>query len=161
MLGLFKVTWPALGTSCVLAHEFVVQNVPQGILGWVNLAAIATIVAGIFVVARYRAALEASDKAGSAISRERDAEHERAERLQGDVSSWDVQIAQIQAELDGRPDLEAHQRLLERMLERSESHAASAQRRDELLVANLTELTLTLKEIRTAVVPPDRPIRED
>lgn len=151
MLDLLKVTWPGVVAVGVLA-----QQIPQGIIGWVNAGAIATIVAGIFVVARYRAALEASEKSATAVVRERDAEHERAERLQGDIAERDVELAKVKAELESRPDLEAHQRLLERMLERSESHAASGQRRDELLVATLTAVSSSLDLIRIAVVPPER-----
>jgi len=75
---------------------------------YINLVAIVTIIAGVLVVARYRGALEASDKAGAAAMRERDAERDRSERLQEKL----VDIQAKLTELEGRPNLDQHAELL-------------------------------------------------
>ena len=75
---------------------------------YINLVAIVTIIAGVLVVARYRGALEASDKAGAAAMRERDAERDRSERLQEKL----VDIQAKLTELEARPNLDQHAELL-------------------------------------------------
>jgi hypothetical protein len=67
----------------------------------VNFVAMAVIIAGVFVVARYKAALEASQAAAGAWKEERDATVSHLERVERD----NTDLRATKAALEQRPDL--------------------------------------------------------
>ena len=71
------------------------------ITGALNMAALAVLLAGVFVVARYRAALSAADATAKAWQQERDAALARADRVTEEL----VKAAAENAALKSRPDL--------------------------------------------------------
>lgn len=68
----------------------------------VDIAALATLVAGVFVVARYRATIDTQDKSGDALIRELEAAQSRNERLEKQLAEknaeW-VKFSEEQREL--------------------------------------------------------------
>ncbi len=77
----------------------------------------------MFVVARYRAALSATDASARAWHDERDASIARAERLAADLVIERAETAALKA----RPDMEAVVALLE-------SHESSAEKRTDRII---------------------------
>lgn len=67
-----------------------------------DMVALAVLLAGVFVVARYRAALAAADATAKAWHEERDAAVSRADRIASDL----VKARADNAALQMRPDLE-------------------------------------------------------
>jgi hypothetical protein len=89
---------------------------------FLDFTALAVLVAGVFVVARYRAALSATDAAAQAWHAERDAASSRAERLAADLVIERAETAALRA----RPDMDAVVGLLEtqeKMLAQAEENA--------------------------------------
>lgn len=85
-----------------------------------NIAALAVLFAGFLVVARYRAALDATRIAGEAWKDERDAERSKAERLEQELRARVESEAALTARLaiaEAKPDLslilDSNQRLTE------------------------------------------------
>jgi hypothetical protein len=82
-----------------------------------DAVSLATILAGVFVVTRYREALKAKDAAGAAWREERDAEMAKADRLEGLLSATRETLAETQARvavLEARPNLDAmHKAIIE------------------------------------------------
>ncbi len=88
-----------------------------------DFSALAVLVAGVFVVARYRAALGAADASAKAWHEERDASISRAERLAADLVMERAETAALKA----RPDMDAVVRLLE-------AHEDSANKRTDRII---------------------------
>jgi hypothetical protein len=89
---------------------------------FLDFTALAVLVAGVFVVARYRAALGATDASAKAWHEERDAALSRAERLAADLVIERAETASLKA----RPDMDAVVVLLEtqeKMLAQAEENA--------------------------------------
>lgn len=148
-----KLFFAPVAAAFVFAWELPAQM--QGVL---NLASIATIIAGVFTVSRYRSALDAADKAGDALERERDAEFDRAERLQTDVVTLQAKVVH----LEGLPDLRGQeetlkgvQEILSQMADRLTQHDLEMQAAALGSAEVFSEMTRALREIHTAVVPPD------
>lgn len=74
----------------------------------IDFAALATIFAGVFLVAKYRSALEVSQSAAEAWKLERDAEKAKGERLSFDLAKETARVAA----LEQRPDLTKMEGLL-------------------------------------------------
>lgn len=71
-------------------------SIPDPIAQLLELAALATLVAGFFVVARYRAALEATKDAADAWRGERDAEFAKSSRLEAEASDLRAKIGVLE-----------------------------------------------------------------
>jgi hypothetical protein len=74
-----------------------------------QLAALATVVAGVFVVARYRETISAGERARSALKDERDAAVLKADRLGTENAALSGKVAS----LESRPDLRQLGELIE------------------------------------------------
>ena len=98
----------------------------------VDFSALAVIFAGVFIVARYRTALEVSRASAEAWRQERDAAVSHVERLTHDMA---IAAAKITA-LEGKPSLEKMEGLMAKLIEISGQHEQNAQlRKDELVEA--------------------------
>ncbi len=87
-----------------------------------DFTALAVLIAGVFVVARYRAALSATEASAKAWHEEKEAATSRAERLAADLVMERAETAALKA----RPDMDAVVVLLqnqEKMLEVAEENA--------------------------------------
>ncbi len=90
---------------------------------FLDFTALAVLVAGVFVVARYRAALQATEVAAKAWHDERDASLSRAERLAADLVKERAETAALRA----RPDMDAVVGLLQ-------SHESNADKRTDRII---------------------------
>jgi len=102
-------------------HDWSIRSV-------LDLTALAVLLAGVFVVARYRAALAAADISARAWHEERDAALSRAERLAAEL----VDVRSENAALKLRPDLDSVTELLR-------NHEMNADRRADRIIAALHE----------------------
>lgn len=75
---------PLVVAELLLMRLAVGWSMPQDVQNLLQLAALATLVAGFFVVARYRAALDATKDAATAWREERDAAYSKAARLEAE-----------------------------------------------------------------------------
>lgn len=106
-------------------------SLPADLRLWLDLSALVVFLAGIFVVARYKAALSAADSAVRSMETERQAAVLRAER----ISAENVKLEAKVVELTGRTDLS--------------DLAVTVQS----IAETQKETLLILREIRTATVP--------
>lgn len=98
----------------------------------VDFTALAVIFAGVFIVARYRTALEVSQASAEAWKLERDASVAHVERLVQDLTLATAKIST----LEGRPSLEKMEALMERMIDLAAQHERNAEtRKDEVVSA--------------------------
>lgn len=97
----------------------------SSVLDWI---AIAVLLAGVFVVARYRAALSAADVAARAWHDERDAALSARDRLAEELVNAKADVAALKL----RPDLDSVTELLR-------NHEANADRRADRIVAAIHE----------------------
>ncbi len=79
----------------------VLMNTTFNVTNALNMIALAILLAGVFAVARYRAALSAADATAKAWQQERDAAVSRADRVSEDL----VRSTAENAALSARPDL--------------------------------------------------------
>lgn len=117
----------------VVVAAWLVATLPEDVRTVIDLAALAVLLAGIFVVARYRSALSASESAARSMGIEREAAIYKAERLAAENVKLEAKIV----ELTGRTDV----------TELATIVASIAETQRETLAL--------LGEIRTAVVPPN------
>ena len=97
----------------------------SSVLDWI---AVAVLLAGVFVVARYRAALSAADVAARAWRDERDAALSARDRLAEELVNAKADVAALKL----RPDLDSVTELLR-------NHEANADRRADRIVAAIHE----------------------
>ena len=119
--GLMAFTMKLVGSNFTLASI-------------VEVAAVATLVAGVFVVARYREALRAKESASEAWREERDAELAKSERLAAELSEERARRVALEA----RPDLTKLETSLGQLVDVYKEHERNAERRHQVLVKTLT-----------------------
>lgn len=97
---------PAFGVAFLLADAAL--GLPEQVQFVMNLLAVTILVAGVFVVMRYRAALAATEATARAWREERDAERSKLERLTEEGTLKEATILKLTTqveELQARPDM--------------------------------------------------------
>lgn len=97
-------TWPPLLAAELFALSLTGNGV-ENLNVVLNVAAIVTLVAGFFVVARYKAALDASESSSSSWQSEAEAAERKADRLEVE----NVALTKRIAELESKTDLTLHE----------------------------------------------------
>ena len=95
-----------------------------------DFGALAIIFAGVFLVARYRGALEVSDSAGQAWKLERDASVAHSERLVIEVAAEKAKVVILEAQ----PNLTGMENVLKQLLSVTELHERNAELRRDSIV---------------------------
>lgn len=101
-----------------------------GLTSALDFTALAVLIAGVFVVARYRAALEAADVTARAWHEERDAALSMRDRVAEDL----VKERAMTAALRARPDLDAVVVLLQGQETLLRAHEQNAEQRTDRIV---------------------------
>jgi len=92
--------------------------------------AIAAFAAGVFVVARYRGALEASQGTTAAWREERDAEVAKSARLEAELATAVAKIALLEAQ----PNLAKVEELLAKIIDVTNLHEENAEQRSSRII---------------------------